>query len=267
VRLTTSFWKVDNTFESDLLDIHRLRHIIEPELNVFASTANVGQDRIFIYDPETDAINDVTAVQLALRQRWQTKRGGPGRWRNADVFALNLYLNYFANQPSNRFRDPVDFRGLYFYGMPEASVARNSANADATWRLSDSTAVLADVEQNLDKVRLASAGIGVAVSRDTRLSYFVGTRYIADLDSNIITLEANYKLDDKYSIAAVQSLDLAQNKDVFYAFSLIRSMDTISFTAQIYYDQATGNKGFSFTLQPLGLGRTLSSSQPGLAPP
>jgi hypothetical protein len=264
LRLTTAFWKTDNSVESDLFDLHRIRHVIEPEINVFGSTSNVDQNRVFIYDPNVDGVNDVTAVQLALRQRWQTKRGGPGRWRSVDVLSINTYLNIFGNQPANRFRDPIDFRGLYYYSNPEASVARNSANADITWRVSDSTAVLADLEQNLDKVRLATASIGLAVLRDQRLSYFIGTRYIADLDSNIITLEANYKLDDKYSIAASQSIDLAQSKDVFYSFSLIRNFDTLSMSARFYFDQSTSDHGFSFSIQPFGFGKTASASQQGV---
>ena len=105
VRLTTSFWKVDNTIQSDLLDLHRIRNIIEPEINIFASTSNVNQDRVFVYDPEIDGINDVTAVQLALRDRWQTKRGGPGRWRSVDVLTVDMYLKLFqqpAPQPFPR---------------------------------------------------------------------------------------------------------------------------------------------------------------------
>jgi hypothetical protein len=260
LRLTTSFFKVDNTIESDLFDLHRLRHIVEPEINIFGSQSNVDQDHVFIYDPEVDGINDVLAVQLALRQRWQTKRGGPGRWRSVDVFALNMYVNYFGNTPPNRFRDPIDFRGLYFYSNPEASVPRNSANADATWRVSDSTAVLMDVEQNLDKVRLATASIGVAIQRDVRLSYFIGTRYIADLNSNIITLDANYKLDNKYSLSASQSFDLAQNKDVAYSFSLVRSFDTLSMSVTFSYDQATSDKSFSFNINPFGVNRSVGAN-------
>ncbi len=266
VRLTTAFWKTDNAVESELFDLHRIRHVIEPEINVFASSSNVDQNRVFIYDPEVDAVNDVTAVQLALRQRWQTKRGGPGRWRSVDVLSINMYLNYFNNQPANRFRDPIDFRGLYYYSNPEASVARNSANADVTWRVSDSTAILADIQQNLDKVRLATASIGMAVMRDQRLSYFIGTRYIADLDSNIITLEANYKLDDKYSIAASQSFDLAQSKDVFYSFQLTRNFDNLSMSARFYFDQSTGDQGFGFNIQPFGFGKSANADQTGITP-
>jgi hypothetical protein len=261
LRLTTSFWKVDNSVESDLFDLHRLRHIIDPELNIFGSAGNVDQDRVFIYDPMVDAVNDVEAVQLALRQRWQTKRGGPGRWRSVDVFTLNLYANFFGNQPQNRFRDPTDFRGMYFYSNPEASLSRNSANADATWRISDSTTVLSDVEQNLDKSKLATAAVGVAVQRSDRLTYFVGNRYIADLDSNVVTLEAVYQLDQKYSISASESIDLAQNKDVSYNFSLTRNFDNVSLSASADYDQATNNKGFSFGIQPFGAHSSIGSSQ------
>ncbi len=266
LRLTTSFWKVDNTIESDVFDLHRIRHVIEPEINIFGGGTTVDQDQVFIYDPQIDGVNAVLAVQLALRQRWQTKRGGPGRWRSVDVLSLNMYVNYFGNQPPNRFRDPTDFRGMFFYSNPEASVPRNSANADATWRVSDSTTVLADVEQNLDKVRLATAAIGVAIQRDQRLSYFIGTRYIADLDSNIITLDASYKLDNKYSLNASQSFDLAQNKDVFYNFSLVRSFDTLQMSVSFYYDQATSNSGFSFNISPFGLSRSVGASQTGVTP-
>ena len=120
------------------------------------------------------------------------------------------------------------------------------------------------MEQNLDKVRLATASIGVAIQRDQRLSYFIGTRYIADLDSNIITLEANYKLDNKYSISASQSFDLAQAKDVYYNFSLTRNFDTLAMTVSFYFDQATSNEGFSFNINPFGVNRAVGANQTGL---
>jgi hypothetical protein len=259
-RLTTSFWHVDDSVESDIFDLHRLRHIIEPEINVFASASTLDQNRVLIYDPQVDAVNDIQAVQLALRQRWQTKRGGPGRWRSVDVFTLDTSVNLFANQPAPVFRNPADFRGAFFYSEPEFSLARNSANADATWRISDSTAVLADVQENLDYRKLATASIGVAVQRDQRLNYFIGTRYVADLDSNLATIEVNYELDKKYSVSATQSFDFASSKDVYYTFALIRKFDNFSASVRVYYDQTTAQKGFSFSLAPNGLSRGLGTS-------
>src|SRR2546430_245842 len=86
--MSSAFRKVDDTAHSDLFDIHRLRHVIEPKLNLFAGVENKDRNDVFIYDEPIDQIWDISAVQLALRQRWQTKRGGPGNWRSVDFFAL-----------------------------------------------------------------------------------------------------------------------------------------------------------------------------------
>jgi hypothetical protein len=259
-RITTSFWKVDDSAESDLFDIHRLRHIIEPELDLFTSAQNIDQNRLFIYDPGVDAINDVQAIQLALRQIWQTKRGGTGRWRSVDVFTFDVYADLFANQPAAQFRDPTDFRGLYFSSLPEASLPRNSINADALWRISDTTAVLSDMSENLDYCRLATASIGLAVQRDERLSYFFGLRYIGDLDSDLATAQVNYEISRKYSVNLTESFDFGQSRDVNYSFSLIRKFDRFSASLQAYYDQASHQSGVSFSVQPFGL-RGLGSNQ------
>ena len=85
-----------------------------------------------LFDPEAettdqpaepiDAINDISAAQIALRQRWQTKRGGPGRWRSVDFFTFNVEGNFFANQPDDDELAPTRFRGLFFDSLPEASI-------------------------------------------------------------------------------------------------------------------------------------------------
>jgi lipopolysaccharide assembly outer membrane protein LptD (OstA) len=261
LRLTTAFWRVDDTVESDLFDLHRLRHVIEPEINLFTSTQTVDQSRVFIYDENTDGINDISAVQLALRQRWQTKRGGPGNWRSVDFFTLNLYGNFIGNQPAERFRDPVDFRGEFFPSLPEASLPRNSANGDALWRISDTTAVLADAAENLDVVKFATGSIGLAVQRGDRWTFFLGNRYIADLDSNITTLQTIYQMTQKYSIALTESFDFGQNKSVYYTAELIRNFDRLQMGLNVYYDQATNQSGVSFALMPIGLGRGFGSSK------
>jgi hypothetical protein len=261
IRFTTAFWKTDNSVESDLFDVHRVRHVIEPEINLFTSAQTIDQQHLFIYNENVDAVNDIQAVEFALRQRWQTKRGGPGRWRSADFFTFNVYTDLFANQPDKRFRDPVDFRGQFFSTTPETSLARNAVNADSQWRLSDTTTVLADFSENLDKFRVATASVGVAVQRDERLTYFIGQRYIDDLNSSILTFEAMYKLTRKYDVLYTQSFDFGQNKSVFYTFALTRRFDRFSAGVRAFYDQSTDNKGFSFVLMPYGLNRGIGTQE------
>ena len=273
LKLTTAFWKVDDSANSDLFDIHRVRHVIEPEVNLFTSGQTVDRGDLFIYDEPIDPINDVSAAQLALRQRWQTKRGGPGRWRSVDFFSLNIEANFFANQPTDAQLAPTNFRGLFYPSLPEASIPRNSINSDATWRISDTTALLADAAYNLDTRELATASIGLAVRRDPRLSYFLGTRYIQaaantssppfTVHSAITTVAADYELSRKYSLAVAQSYDFGAGDTVGTSIMVIRRFDRFFAAFRFYYDARSHEKGFTINLYPEGLGAT-GRAMPGL---
>ena len=163
----------------------------------WASVMNTDREDVFVYDEGVDAVNDITAVQLALRQRWQTKRGGPGRWRSVDVFNVGLEANFFANEPDPSLLQPLGFRGLFFPSLPETSVPRDSINGDAQWRISDNTALIGDAQFNLDENEIATASVGLVVRRDINLLYFLGLRYIEELNSNIATVFVSYEISPK----------------------------------------------------------------------
>jgi lipopolysaccharide assembly outer membrane protein LptD (OstA) len=260
-RISTAFWRVDDTAQSDLFDIHRIRHVVEPEVNLFTSTSTVDRNDVFIYDEPVDAINDISAIQLALRQRWQTKRGGAGQWRSVDFFSLNVEGNFFANKPDEVDDQLSHFRGLFFPSLPEASVPRNSINADALWRASDTTDILADAQYNLDENELATTSIGMAVQRDTRLSYFVGVRYIDIVDSVIASFATNYNLTAKYSLQLVESVSLNDRRSENTSVTLTRRFDRYFMTFTFYYDQIDDEGGFRFGIFPEGLGYGLTSDQ------
>ncbi len=265
VRFTTAFWKVDDTVASTLLDLHRLRHVIEPEVNLFTSAENVHRDRLFQFDEQVDDVTDVTGAQIALRQRWQTKRGDAGRWRSVDFLSLNVEGNFYTHKPNDVLLDPVKFRGLYFESMPEASIPRNSINADATWRVSDTTALLSDAQYNLDKSTLATASIGVAVQRGERLTYFLGQRYIEALNSNITSLAVSYELTSKYTIAFRQSFDFGQNHNVTSDLTFLRHFDRFFAALTLKYDVVGGDSGFLINIYPEGLGRAAGQGAAGLS--
>ncbi len=260
VKINTAFWRVDDSARSDLFDIHRIRHVIEPELNFFTSAETHDQNDFYIYDEQVDAINDVTAVQLALHQRWQTKRGGAGQFRSVDFFTFNIEANFFANQPSDSVLNPTGFRGLFFPSLPESSLARNSVNADALWRVSDTTAVLGDASYNLDEQQLATTSLGFAAQRDPRESYFVGARYIGQINSTIASVAASYVLSQKYTLAFSQSVNLSQRKNQDSSVTIIRHFDRLFVTLSLYYDAIDDTSGFRFGIIPEGLGAGVSSA-------
>jgi hypothetical protein len=259
-RITTELWKVDPAAQSDLFDIHQIRHVVEPEVNFFTSAMNVQRDQVFVYDPQVDAINDISAAQFAVHQRWETKRGGPGQWRSVDFFTLNIEVNYFANKPSNRFLNPNSFRGLFFPSYPEESVPRDSVNADASWRLSDNTIMIGDLSYNLDRGSLQTIALGLLVRRDERLSYFIGNRYVDALNSNITSVHFDYQMTPKYLIDLDQEFDFTQGKNVYSSVAILRKLDTVFIAFRYYVDETTKQNGVSFNLYPIGLGAGLDTN-------
>jgi hypothetical protein len=258
-RLNTAFWKTNDQVKSDLLDLHRLRHVIEPELHVFSAATTDDRNTLFIYDERVDGIHDVQAVQLALRQRWQTYRGGPGRWRSVDFFTLNLEANFFANQPEDEELNPYGFRGLFFPSLPEASIPRNSINADAMWRLSDNTVLISDAQWNADQERLATASIGLVAQRGERMTYFLGNRYIADLDSNITTFAFDYQLTPKYTVIFSQSYDFGVTENVESFAAVLRRFDTFTIMVKAFHNEVTEQSGIGFNIVPRGVGYGLDT--------
>ncbi len=276
LRMSTAFWKVDDTVKSRLFDLNRLRHVIEPQLELYVGAQNTDRSELLIYDEPIDAVSDVGAVRLAFNQRWQTKRGGPGRWRSVDAFTLNLAANYFFNRPDDRELEPLDFRGLYFASMPEASLARSGIEMDAAWLISDTVRLVGDAQFNTDEAELATAGVGFRVRQERRLSYYLGYRHIGVQfeqvvngntfifeDRDLIVFSADYQLTSDYRLGVANSYDLAHQRNDRSIVSLTRQFDRFYGQISIRVDQFQDERAIFFNVWPEGLdpGRGSRSAQ------
>jgi lipopolysaccharide assembly outer membrane protein LptD (OstA) len=262
-KITTEFWKVDDTVESDLFDLHRLRHVIEPEVNLFTSAETVHRGEVYQYDDSVDTVNDISAASIALHQRWQTYRGGPGRWRSVDVFSLDLEADLYANQPTKQQLNPYGFRGLFFPSEPEISVPRNALNGNFAWRISDNTVLLGDAQQNLDEHELATASVGFLVRRDVALDYYLGTRYIAQLDSNVLTFQVDYSITPKYTVSIGEQIETGVGKYTSTNFQIVRRFDNCFLIVHAYNEQVTHTSGFGINFVPLGAAGGVDTSAIG----
>jgi lipopolysaccharide assembly outer membrane protein LptD (OstA) len=248
-RVSTAFWKVFEGVESRTFDLHRMRHVVEPELNVFTSGTSVNRDELFLYDEPIDSIYDVSAVSLALRQGWQPARGGPAPRRSVDFFSINIEASFYSNEPETEL-PPQQFRGLYFASLPEASVPREALNADATWRISDTTAALADAQYNLDENELATLGVGLLVQRDARMTYLLTGRRIEVFDSSIMGIAATYELSPKYTVSVGQNYDFSQSENVSSAVEFRRRFDTFFMSFTYTYSLVDEQSGFAINIYP-----------------
>ena len=266
VRVTTAFWKTDDSYQSKFWDINRLRHVMEPAINAYAGVQSTDRAELLIYDEPIDAITDLTAVQVALRQRWQTKRGGPGRWRSTDFFTLNVAYNHFFDQPPEAELNPVDFRGLYYVSRPETSIPRQSVNADASWRVTESFSIDSNVYYNTDESMLAAASIGARITHVPTVSYFLGLRHIGvDIDQvvngnqfifddmDLIIAAFDYQLTSRYRLTLAGSYDLAQDRSHAATATLTRRFDRLYASISFRVDKLDDDSALVFNFWPEGM--------------
>ena len=248
-------------------------------MNFYAGAQSQDRQDIYIYDEPIDAVSGITVAQVAINQRWQTKRGGPGRWRSVDVFTLNTEANFFINQPPDRELDPENFRGLFFMSAPETSIPRDSINIDAEWDISDFVTLSGGTEYNMTKGEWATANAMLQVKHSPRLHYNVGWRHIglnfeevvrrhpfipASEDSDpgntllverqdLVLFGAEYELTSKYNLEFANSYDIAQHRNDRSIVSLVRHFDRFYMSIGVRVDNFQGENTFVFNIWPEGM--------------
>ena len=134
--------------------------------------------------------------------------------------------------------------------MPEASIPRSTVFADSTWRVTDTTALLADAAWNIDDTQLATLGVGMAVQREPRVRYFVGVRYIGEINSTIGTVGIDYDISTRYSLALNESFNFTDGENQNANFSISRKFEQFVITVSMYLDQIEDEGGISFSISP-----------------
>ena len=274
VRAATQFWKVYDEVESTFLDLHRMRHIVEPSVNVFGVGSDQNHPDIQIYDRDVEAASHASGMQMALAQRWQTKRGGPGHWRTTDWITFNMAWNYFWDQNDpNRFLTGRPLRGFYFPSRPDLSLVRNSIAMDGSWRIGERVRLVGDGNVNTDSGTLEQASGGIAFDQSPNVSYFIGDRYVTNLNlyepfseggnfttltpgpatSNEITFAIDYRLTRKYNMIFSESFDTAMSKNIVTSVTLVRRLPRFNMALTGTFDANENDTTFTFTMWPEGM--------------
>ena len=103
--------------------------------------------------------------------------------------------------------------------------------------------------------------MGVAVTRGDRMQYFVGVRYIGELDSTIASILMNYEISTKYSVLFKYSFNFSENSTDTASVIVTRKFDRFFVSFEYFYDAIQNDSGFRFGLYPTGLGGNVNTSQ------
>jgi hypothetical protein len=206
-RINTHFWRVFDDVSSRMWDLKGLKHIITPEATVFASTTGgIHPSDVYAMDPGIEEhLIRLGGGSAGVFQRLQTKRWADGNEQIVDWMRLNLTMGFFSHSGQD---STLTSGGDFFWYRPEYSLPRNFFNGEYDWQISDTTALLSDFNVDTDRGILAQSNLGLAVSRDPRVRYYAGWRYLKDLDSSLATFGVNYQISRKYSVSFFEQYDM-----------------------------------------------------------
>lgn len=262
------YWKVYPNVKSELWDLNQMRHLITPYLTAVAYTQN------------ESLIEQRNTLNVGISQRLQTKRGLDEKQRSVDWMRLNMDLTW-VNNPGDDSAGPDRFiwnkpfiptintvsrvipqqdrRGTDLFGP-----RRNYFGADYSWLLSDTTAVLSDMNFDMQSGVVQQFNVGFSHLRWPNLQYYIGSRYLRRLDngygeygSNAFTFAVTYVLDPRYTVVYSQQIDFDFGEIVRSDITLIRQYHRLYWGLTFSADESLDKQSIVFSLWPQGV--------PGLA--
>jgi hypothetical protein len=265
VRVTPQpFWKIFSDVKSELWDINQLRHIISPRLTA------VG------YTQSDSVIEQRDTLSVGISQRLQTKRGPSQDQRTVDWMRLDMdvtWVNdsgdasagadqFIWNKPFiplvNVFSDTIpqqDRRGSAIFGP-----RRNYFEADYIWKMSDTTALLSDMNYDMQSGVVQQYNVGFSHLRWPNLSYYIGSRYLRRINnnygekgSNAVTFAFTYLLDPRYTLVYSGQVDFDYGATVRSDITLIRRYHRLYWSVTFSADESLDRQAIVFSLWPQGV--------------
>ena len=232
VRLHGQVQHVDNTVESRLFDLHRLRTIIEPRLTAWHGYTDVPDGALPVYDQGVESIGGGSVIEIGLKTTWQTQRGGPGRWRSVDVLKIDTSLVVNSGDANRESPTPQ-----FFAYRPEYSQFGDHVQAAATWTISDSLSVVGQATYDLDNSVVARGSIGTRLQHTPLLSTHVEYRFIDADETKLLGVGWTYDITSKYNVVLSPQWDFAANDFRSITVAVVRKFPDFNFMLRVTQDQ------------------------------
>ncbi len=188
----------------------------------------------WVTSPSTEIADDMTAMRMGMRHRWQTKRGVPGRRHITDWIVLDTNATWFPNKNRDNFGEAV---GLLDY--------------DLRWHVGDRLTLLSSGLFDFfeDGQRLVT--IGGHLSRPPRGNLYVGLRLLdGPIENQVLMLSYTYRMSPKWVTTFSTSYDLGRTGNLGQKFSIMRIGESLLIQAGFRVNPSTDDVGVLLTIEP-----------------
>tara|TARA_R110000868_G_scaffold411617_1_gene706131 strand:- start:215008 stop:218487 length:3480 start_codon:yes stop_codon:yes gene_type:complete len=254
VTVATTLTRVNDQANNDFLDIHRIRHIVEPSVTLWQADSGYAVTDTPIFDDDVEGLLRGTMFRAAIDQTWQTKRGGPGRWRDADILKLNTEYVWSSD------RAGTSVIPHYYAPRPELSNPGTYVGSEFIFSPTDVLAFSGSLifDTDLDKASRTSTGVLVTHQGfSSSLEY----RDIRAVDASFLFGRMTYILTDKYSITTSADYNFDQNDFQTFFARVDRRFQIGTLGLSVYYDNINAETSIGFVFQPFGTSGTSVGSR------
>ncbi len=220
---------------------------------------NIGakwDERIFAYRtnmqgmvtaPVTEIADDTMAFRLGTEQRWQTKRGLPGKEHIVDWMVLHAQMILFPDREDNH----GQHTGLFDY--------------DYRWHVGDRFTVLSDGYMDFFEKGLRTASVGGVISRPDTGRFYLGYRMIdGPISSHIVNAALSYKMSQKWIGILGSSFDLGDSGNIGQSLSMVRIGESLLIRVGVNYDESRDNFGVQLSVEPRFLANSRIARRTGV---
>ena len=280
LRASLPMWRVDPAIQSRLFNVNGIAHKVVFDADFSWSEANRDLSDLPLYDPldgdsieafrrrflavsmlpqfderyyalragmggwvtspVTEIADDLLAMRLGMRHRWQTKRGAPGHQRIIDWVVLDTNAVWFPEAERDNFGKAL---GLVDY--------------DFRWHVGDRLTMVSAGDFDFFDRGQQLVTIGGFLERPPRGSLYLGFHSLkGPIDSNVVSAAYTYRMSPKWVSSFGMSVDLGSQGNIGQNFSIVRIGESLLFSAGATVDASKRNVGFHFAVEPRFLPKT-----------
>ncbi len=197
----------------------------------FALRSNLQGD---VASPSTEIADDLAEVRLGIKQRWQTKRGLPGRERIIDWIVFDVDAALFPDPDRDNFGEVI---GLIDY--------------DFRWHLGDRLTLLSDGFYDVFADGLQQTTFGALITRPEYGNVYFGVRSTeGPISSTLLTGSLSYRMSEKWIATAGATYDLGPTGNIGQNVFLTRIGESFLIKLGFNFDASRDNVGLSFLVEP-----------------
>lgn len=247
-RFSTQLTRVYDDVDIPVLDLYRVRHVIEPNATVWYGDSTVAQGAIPVYDENVETFARGPAIRFGVDQTFQTMRGSLGSYESVDVLKLSTHVVFAGEDRSDTARTP-----RFFDAYPERSQFGDSIDLEAAWRPTDVLGVTGQFIYDLEANRTAEGVFGVEIEQWPDMRLFTELRRLGYSEDTYINSGMDYQLGDRYTLGAIGVYNEKAGQFQSATIRLGREMPHLILTGRLTYNDITGDTSIGFDFQPTGV--------------